>query len=113
MKILILKESLVGLNKKRGDIEMGIIINTVDIFIRFLNFLILMRIIFSFVRIDKYNKLYSIVFQLTEPILEPIRRVMVKSGIETGMIDFSPLVASLLLSYIVRPVLYSLLKLFL
>ena len=40
----------------------------------------------------------NIIYQVTEPILAPIRRVMPK----LGMLDFSPMVALILLSVIQR-----------
>ncbi|MFZ5354653.1 MAG: YggT family protein [Bacillota bacterium] len=89
-----------------------LIIRTVDIFLNLLNLLILLRIIFSIVRIDPRNRYYLMVYQLTEPILEPFRKLIHKLGIETGMFDFSPLVASLFLHYLVKPVLISLLYMF-
>ncbi len=51
--------------------------------------LILARILMSWLNPDPNNALVSIVHQLTEPILAPIRRLLPPSG----MFDFSPLVA--------------------
>ncbi len=66
--------------------------------------LILVRIVLSFVQISPYHPLVQIVYQLTEPILQPIRNIMPR----TGMIDFSPLIALLLLG-LLRRLLYMLL----
>ncbi len=90
-----------------------LVIRAVDIFISVLNLLILLRIVMSFARIDHRNKYFTMLYQLTEPILEPIRKLIYKLGVETGMIDFSPLVATLLLSYLVKPLIINLLYMFL
>lgn len=60
--------------------------------------LILIRVVLSFVQINPYHPAVQIVYQLTEPILEPIRNIMPR----TGMIDFSPLIALLLLGLLRR-----------
>lgn len=62
--------------------------------------LILARIIMSYIPSIRTSKIYEIVFQLTEPILYPIREGLFKIGINKGMIDFSPIAAYLLLSII-------------
>lgn len=60
--------------------------------------LILIRVVLSFVQINPYHPAVQMVYQLTEPILEPIRNLMPR----TGMIDFSPLIALLLLGLLRR-----------
>ncbi|MCF6462717.1 YggT family protein [Clostridium sp. Cult1] len=62
--------------------------------------LILVRIILSFLRIGPYNPIGRIVYELTEPILAPARELIYKIGIDTGMFDFSPIVAVLILRLI-------------
>lgn len=51
------------------------------------------RVIFSWIRINPYGKIYQFIFSMTEPLLSPIRRFMPK-GI---MLDFSPMILMLLL----------------
>jgi YggT family protein len=63
---------------------------------------ILARVILSWlpmagVRIDPYNPLIRFLFRITDPILDPIRRFST-----FGMIDFSPIVALILLEVIRR-----------
>jgi YggT family protein len=67
--------------------------------------LILARVIISFTRMSPYdNSLVRMVYELTEPILAPIRRILPPmSGL-----DFSPLIALLLLD-LVRRILFSVL----
>jgi YggT family protein len=60
---------------------------------------LLARVILSWFNVDQSSPFYPIVniaHQLTEPILAPIRQVLPK----TGMFDFSPIVAFILISLI-------------
>lgn len=61
------------------------------------NFLIFVRVIMSFIPNSAHNSIGRFVYQATEPILGPIRRILPK----TGMIDFSPLIAFLILNFII------------
>ncbi len=66
--------------------------------------LILARVIISFTRMDPYHPIRRTVYELTEPILAPIRGILPPmSGL-----DFSPLIALLLLE-LVRMLLFRLL----
>ncbi len=60
--------------------------------------LILARIIFSWVRVDRYNPVVNMIYQLTEPVLAPIRNLLPAMG----TFDFSPLVALLLMEVVAR-----------
>jgi YggT family protein len=60
--------------------------------------LMLARIIFSWGNIDRYNPVVNFVYQVTEPVLAPIRNILPS----TGMIDFSPMVAILLVEVVTR-----------
>lgn len=64
---------------------------------------ILGRVIISWVNLSPYNPIVVALYQITEPILAPIRRVLP----QTGMIDLSPMVAIIVMG-IVRQVLLSL-----
>jgi YggT family protein len=68
--------------------------------------LILARILMSWVQVDRYNPVVKFIFDLTEPILAPIRRVLPP----TGMFDFSPMVAILLVEFLVVPVLSTIVR---
>ena len=62
---------------------------------------ILGRVILSWVQIPPSNPLYPIatmIFQVTEPILAPLRRVLPKFG----MLDLSPMVAIFLIIFVQR-----------
>ena len=51
--------------------------------------LILVRVLLSFISVERSNPIVPLVFQLTEPVLRPIRRRLPA----TGGLDLSPLVA--------------------
>ncbi len=72
---------------------MGIVVTFVNLLYWAFWLLILARVIISFTRMDPYHPLRRTVFDLTEPILGPIRRFLPP----TGGLDFSPLIALLLL----------------
>ena len=84
---------------------MGIILSIVNLLYWIFWILILVRVVVSFMRISPYeNDLIRIVYQFTEPVLEPIRRILPPMG---GL-DFSPLIALLLLD-VLRRLLFSIL----
>lgn len=58
-------------------------------FIQVLTWAIVARSLLSWFPIDQSSPLYQILFRVTEPIIEPIRRVMPN----TGMMDLSPMAA--------------------
>jgi YggT family protein len=74
----------------------------VNILFQLASLAILARVILSWLpmaglRIDPYHPLIRILYQITDPILEPIRRFAT-----FGMMDFSPIVALILLEIIRR-----------
>ncbi|MFH0821025.1 MAG: YggT family protein [Candidatus Peregrinibacteria bacterium] len=61
--------------------------------IRIEKYAILLRILISWISPDPSSRLNQFLFQITEPLLAPIRNLLPR----TGMIDFSPLLVFLLL----------------
>jgi len=59
---------------------------------RALNVAILARVLLSWIPVDRNNRFVIILYDITEPILGPIRRVMPS----LGGLDLSPLIALLL-----------------
>jgi YggT family protein len=57
---------------------------------------IFLRVIFSWTQFDPRNSIYQVVYEITEPILGPIRRIMPR----LGMIDLAPMVAIFVLFFI-------------
>jgi YggT family protein len=64
--------------------------------------IILGRVLMSWIDPTFSRPLGQFLFSLTEPILAPIRRVLP----QTGMFDLAPLVVLLVLSVLIRVVLY-------
>ncbi len=60
--------------------------------------LIFLRVVLSWMPIDRSNKLVDALIQVTEPALAPIRAILPR----TAMIDFSPAIALLILGFIER-----------
>jgi len=78
----------------------GILLTIVTLLFRFLWLAILARVILSWlpmagVQVDMYHPLIRFLYQITDPILDPIRRFAT-----FGMMDFSPIVALILLEII-------------
>ncbi len=65
-----------------------------------LYWLIFARILISWFPIDPYSSVVQFLHQATDPILEPLRRIPLR----LGMIDFTPLLAFMLI-YIVNNIL--------
>lgn len=75
-----------------------VIVQLLSLFSTLFYLLILTRILLSWVRVDPYNPVVKLIYQLTEPVLAPIRQVLPTAG----MFDFSPLVALLLVEVVTR-----------
>ncbi len=61
--------------------------------------ILLVRCIMSFF---PYNEFYKFICKITEPVLSPIRNLLRKSPVGSGMFDFSPVVAILLIGVVER-----------
>jgi YggT family protein len=55
-------------------------------------FVLLARVLISFIQIDPYHPAIQFLYQITEPVLQPLRQILPPMG---GL-DFSPFVAMLL-----------------
>jgi len=62
-------------------------------FIQILTWAIIARSLLTWFPIDQGSPLYQILFKVTEPIIDPLRKVMPNMG----MIDLSPMAAIILL----------------
>ena len=86
-----------------------VVITAVSWVLRIIEYTILARIIISWLPIPKDNQLISLLYQVTEPILAPIRGIIERSSMGKNMIlDFSPLIAFLLIE-VIRNILVGLL----
>ena len=66
----------------------------VSLVFNILYFLLVIRIIISWVGADPYNEIVRVIYSITEPILAPFRRL----PLQVGAIDFSPILAFIVLS---------------
>ncbi|MCL4393741.1 MAG: YggT family protein [Chloroflexi bacterium] len=69
---------------------MALLVNFIDLFFSALTLAIIARALLSWFPIDPYNPISQILFQITEPILAPLRRLIPPIG---GMMDITPIVA--------------------
>lgn len=92
---------------------MIMLVRAVDFFFRVIDLLIIVRCAGSFfVRPgDQMYRLYLGICSLTDPILAPCRMLLNRIGFGRGMVDFSPVLAIILLS-VIQAVLGGLLRLF-
>jgi YggT family protein len=77
-----------------------ILVVLIRVVFQFFWWAILIRVLLSWlpmagIRIDPYNPIIQFLFQVTDPILEPLRRYTT-----IGMIDLSPIVALIGLGFI-------------
>jgi len=78
-----------------------ILIQTINVFVyKFLNYLMLIRVILSWIPSLRHGAIGDIIYRLTEPILRPVRKMVEKSPIGGNMIDFSPIIALFLISIV-------------
>jgi YggT family protein len=71
---------------------------TIDLVVRVLDLLILLRVLFSWINLGPGNDLVRVVYQITEPILAPLRRYIPSFG---GL-DITPMVALMLIELVKR-----------
>lgn len=77
-----------------------LIYSSVSSVINLINFLVLIRIILSWIPIGQ-NTFSVIIYNLTEPLLAPIRKMVEDSPLGGGMmLDFSPMILVLILGFI-------------
>lgn len=80
-----------------------ILITAISWFARLLTTLLVVRAVMSWFVRDPYTglgKAYMAVIRFTEPIVEPCRRLLDRLNLNTGMLDFSVLVAFFLIEIV-------------
>ena len=74
-----------------------IVYNIISLVLTLFELILLARVLISwFPNIDQSNPLIRLLYDITEPILQPVRQFMP----QTGMMDFSPLVVWLIIRMI-------------
>lgn len=72
----------------------SLIIQAIDKFFQILYYLILIRIILSWIPALRDTAIGNLIYSFTEPILGPVRQMIDSSPIGGGMmLDFSPVIA--------------------
>lgn len=92
---------------------MAFLISLVNMFFYALNLAIVARILLSWlplagIHVDRYNPIVRVLYDITDPILEPFRRIIPP----IGMVDISPVVAVLVLNYLIAPLILGILRSF-
>ena len=74
----------------------GYLVNFVELLLQILSLAILIRVLLSWFPVDPSNPIVRILYEVTEPVLMPFRRVIPR----IGMLDLSPLAALLVIQFI-------------
>jgi len=61
--------------------------------------IIIARALISWVNPDPYNKIVIFLYRFTEPILRPVRRILPRALLKTG-IDFAPIIVILVIIFL-------------
>ena len=83
---------------------MTIVVTYLQYLVYAMNLAIFGRVIMSWISPQGRDPISGLLIQITEPILSPIRRLLPSMG----MFDFTPMVALILLNFLVLPALRSL-----
>lgn len=81
---------------------MIIFYESLKILFQLIEFLIIIRILMSFMNINPNNPIGQIVYELTDPILAPAKALLTLVGLNLGMLDFSPILAMFILRGILK-----------
>ncbi len=68
----------------------------ISLFIQIYSLIILARVLMSWVNVDPYSPVARAIFDLTEPVLAPVRNLLPQAG---GL-DFSPIIVMVLLQVV-------------
>lgn len=77
--------------------------SAIVILLQIIEYAILIRVIVSWLPIPKDNQFIRILYQITDPVLLPIRNMIEKTNWgKNMMLDFSPLIALLVIMLLIR-----------
>ena len=80
--------------------DLGYFVNGILILIgkllRIYMWIIIARVVISWIRLDPYNPIVQFLYRITDPVLNKVRRYLPSSLWSTGL-DFSPLILILLI----------------
>jgi len=81
-------------------------------FFNIIEIMIFIRIIMSWITPGySSNPISAFIYNATEPILAPFRRLIQRSSFGGGMLDFSPIIAILVIRILVQPIFYKIIDL--
>ncbi len=81
------------------------LITLIDLMVNLYFVILLARILLPFFGISPYHQVMQLIYQLTEPVLAPIRSILPRAG----MFDLSPMVAMIILT-VLQSILVALLR---
>ena len=73
---------------------------SINYFFRVIEYLVIGRILLSWISNNPNGGVYRFLHQVTEPILAPFRELSYKIGIGGGMVDLSPMLAIIFLQLV-------------
>lgn len=76
---------------------MSLLYRAVGMLVEIIEFGILLRVLMSFLGIHSRNIITVIIYEITEPIMSLSRKLIEKTRIDTGFLDFTPVVAFVLM----------------
>lgn len=77
------------------------LIKAVDVLFKIMEYAILARVLITWLPIPRDNQIIRLLYQITEPILGPVRNIVNKSALGRNMmIDFSPVIAFLIIGLV-------------
>ena len=92
-----------------------ILIRAINWFVQLLILALVIRALLSWFARDPYStlgKVYMVLVRLTEPVVNPCRRLLQRFNVNTGMFDFSVLLAFFLIEIVARLLTYLIVLIF-
>jgi YggT family protein len=90
-----------------------LLIRSFSVFFQLINFLLVVRVLLSWVKFNPESRYIILLYNLTDPILDPFKKLLKRLNVNLEMVDLSPLVAMLTIQYFIQPLVNSLIRLFL
>lgn len=82
-----------------GGSNLAILYQVIRIGFELMQWLIIGRVLLSWVNVGPNNQIAAFIYEVTEPILKPLRSIIPKGALP---FDFSPIIAIILLQFLER-----------
>lgn len=79
--------------------DRDVAVNVANLFFSIITWMVIIRVILSWIPHNPKSPLLRILYEVTDPILAPIRKLIPRSGMA---LDFSPIIAIFLLGFVQR-----------